>query len=69
MKKISLIIVASLMITGAFVYGNSNNTENDQKNCPNRIGCICEPNTKLTKVETVKIKTENCPNKPGCICN
>ena len=64
-KKISLGIVAILMITGAVVYAKSNT------NCPDRPGCICpkEANVKIVKKQAVAKEKENCPNRPGCICN
>jgi hypothetical protein len=60
-KKISLSIIAILMIAGAVVYAKSNTNTN----CPNKPGCIC---AKVANVQIVK-KQANCPNVLGCICN
>lgn len=66
-KKISIGIVAILMIAGAVVYGNSNTNTN----CPNKPGCICskEANVQIVKKQGIAKEKGNCPNTPSCICN
>jgi len=65
-KKISLGIVAILMVAGAVVYAQSNTT-----NCPDTPGCVCskEANVKVAKKQAVVEKKANCPNTPNCICD
>lgn len=65
-KKISIGIIATLMIAGAVVFAQSNTSTS----CPDKPGCICskEANVQGQKKQVVHEKT-NCPNTPGCICN
>lgn len=66
-KKISLSIVATLMIAGAVVYAKSNTITN----CPDKPGCICSKEVNIQVVEKQEIaeKKANCPNVPGCVCD
>lgn len=66
-KKISLGIVATLMIASAVVFANSNTITN----CPDKPGCICskEATVPVVKKQATVEKKANCPNIPGCICD
>lgn len=68
-NKISLSIIAILMVAGAFVFANSG-TKKADNNCPDRPGCICskQKTEQVANVQATSEKKENCPNTPTCIC-
>lgn len=71
-KKISLGIVATLMVAGAFVFANNGTTKKADNICPDRPGCICSKPTTTAQVvakpTAISEKKGNCPNTPNCIC-
>lgn len=69
-KKISLTIVAILMVAGAIVFANNGTTNKTENSCPDRPGCICseQTTTQVVAKPTATDMKDNCPNTPNCIC-